>query len=111
MGINTILLSSVAKLGKTSTHHKYPVKEAVYDFQSVDENLADTLIDMNVKEQCAAFVEACHYMGMRVIFEYCPGKLARENIYITKHPEWFYWIQKDYLKIITLQNAVHCQKM
>ena len=35
---------------------------------------------------------------MRVIFEYCPGKLARENIYITKHPEWFYWIQKDYLK-------------
>lgn len=98
MGINTILLSSVAKLGKTSRHHKYPVKEAVYDFQSVDENLADSLVDMNAKEQCAAFVEACHYMGMRVIFEYCPGKLARENVYIKKHPEWFYWIQKDYLK-------------
>lgn len=98
MGIHTILLSSVSKLGNTSSHHKYPVKEAVYDFQSIDENLADTLLDMDPKEQFAAFVEACHYMGIRVILEYCPGKLARENAYIKNHPEWFYWIEKDYLR-------------
>ncbi len=68
MGINTIYYPVLQSLGKLLDIINIQSKEAVYDFQSVDENLADSLVDMNAKEQCAAFVEACHYMGMRVIF-------------------------------------------
>ena len=44
---------------------------------------------------------ACHLLGFRVILEYCPGKLARENSYYKEHPEWFFWFDSDQ------QNAYH----
>ena len=105
MGINTILLHQVFSLCKTSEQHTYPVKEAVTNFREIDESLKDHLIDsMSAKEQCAAFIEACHTLGIRVILEYCPGKLARDNDYISQHPEWFYWVDADKI------NAYHPPK-
>ena len=69
MDINTILLSSVAKLGKTSTHHKYPVREAIYDFQSVDETLADSLVDIECKRASVQLLyEAMSLHGDGVLF-------------------------------------------
>lgn len=92
MGINTILLHQVFALCKSETVHTYAQKEAVVDFRLLDEQLADRLLpQMDAKAQCAAFIEACHHMGFRVLLEYCPGKLARENVYYHTHPEWFFW--------------------
>lgn len=96
MGIDTVLLHQPFALSKTSLAHDYAAKEAVTSFTEIDDNLKDPLLpDMNAKEQCAAFIEACHVLGIRVILEYCPGKLARDNIYARKHPEFFYWITED----------------
>ncbi|WP_277200469.1 AAA family ATPase, partial [Veillonella seminalis] len=79
MGVNTLLLHQIFPLCKTQNAHDYPVKEAVTDFRSIDPLLQDKLVKkLDAKEQCAAFLEACHLLGFRVILEYCPGKLARE---------------------------------
>ena len=102
MGVNTLLLHQIFPLCKTQNAHDYPVKEAVTDFRSIDPLLQDKLVKkLDAKEQCAAFLEACHLLGFRVILEYCPGKLARENSYYKEHPEWFFWFDSNQ------QNAYH----
>ena len=102
MGVNTLLLHQIFPLCKTQNAHDYPVKEAVTDFRSIDALLQDKLVrKLDAKEQCAAFLEACHLLGFRVILEYCPGKLARENSYYKEHPECFFWYDSDQ------QNAYH----
>lgn len=95
MGITTILMHQPFETGTTYYEHTYAKKEAVYDHHLIQKTLADPIIsDMDANEQFAAFVEACHILNIRVILEYCPGKLARDNRYIYDHPEWFYWIDK-----------------
>ncbi|MGX8850529.1 maltodextrin glycosyltransferase [Amedibacillus sp. YH-ame10] len=99
MGIDTILLHQPFALGKTQKAHDYACKEAVVDFQKIDEQLGDPILkSMSVEAQFAAFVEASHVLGMKVIVEYCPAKMARNNAYIAKHPDWFYWIEESYEK-------------
>lgn len=96
MGVNTVLLHQIFPLCKTQNAQDYPVKEAVTDFRSIDPMLQDKLVEkLDAKEQCAAFLEACHLLGFRVILEYCPGKLARENSYYKEHPEWFFWYDSN----------------
>lgn len=102
MGINTILMHQPFPLGTCSTSHDYPRKEAVVNFQDIEATLADPMIKgMSATKQCAAFIEACHFLDMQVILEYCPAMMARDNAYIKKHHDWFYWIHKDY------ENAYH----
>lgn len=95
MGITTILMHQPFETGSTQYDHLYSKKEAVYDHHQIQKMLADPIIfDMDANEQFAAFVEACHFLNIRVILEYCPGKLARDNRYLYDHPEWFYWIDQ-----------------
>ncbi len=99
MGINTILLHQPFALCKTYKKFAYADKESVINFTKLDENLKDSLIpELNVEEQCLAFIEACHLYGIRIILEFCPGKIARYNDYVLEHPEWFYWINKEDLR-------------
>lgn len=99
MGINTILMHIPFCTTIVPSGQYYPVKECIDHFQIIDEKLADALIpEMCGKQQCCAFIEACHLMGMRVILEYCPGYISINNAYLLQHPSWFYWIdssQKD----------------
>lgn len=98
MGVNTILLYQPFALGKTQKAHDYAPREAVYDFHSIDDHLADPILEgMSSEQQFAAFTEACHYLGMRVILEYCPAMMARDNVYLKDHPDWFYWIDSEAL--------------
>ena len=98
-GINTILMHQPFALSKTQTPHTYAAKECVRSFTDIDETLHDPLVpELNVLEQCLAFIEACHMHGIRVLLEFCPGKLARDNTYYQKHPEWFYWMTNDELR-------------
>lgn len=98
MGINTILLHQPFALGKTEKLHDYAAKECVKDFRRIDEELKDPLVpSMSAEEQCKAFIEACHHLGMHVILEYCPGKVSIEHVDTLTHPEYFYWIKKEAL--------------
>ncbi|MEG0361904.1 MAG: maltodextrin glycosyltransferase [Longicatena sp.] len=109
MGINTLLMQQPFALAKTSHQHNYAKKEAVTSFQMIDEDLRDPMLPkMTAIQQCSAFVEACHHLGIRVILEYCPGNLARENSYFTQNPEWFYWIDD---KALASYSAPTCSTL
>lgn len=106
-GINTILVHQPFCLGETKKPHTYAEKECVYDFQAFDENLADPMLPgMDAKEQFLAFIEVCHLYGIRVILEFCPGKLARDNVYLKTHPEWFYWIDAKQEKMYQVPECM-----
>lgn len=97
MGVNTILLYQPFALGKTQKAHDFAPREAVLDFTQLDDDLRDPMLEeMDVLQQAQAFMEACHILGFKVILEYCPAMMARENAYAIEHPEWFYWIKEEY---------------
>lgn len=99
MGINTILLHQIFSLGKTHTTHDYSNKECVLDFRLIDDQLKDPLVpQLSAKQQCIAFMEACHLLGFHVILEYCPGKMSIDNFYARECPEYFYWIKEEEYK-------------
>ena len=109
MGINTILLHQPFALCKTKKNHTYAEKENVISFTKLDDTLRDALIpELSVEDQCLAFIEMCHLHGIRVILEFCPGKIARNNQYVAQHPEWFYWIKKEDL---TKYHAPVCSSL
>ncbi|HNY37765.1 MAG TPA: alpha-amylase family glycosyl hydrolase [Petrotogaceae bacterium] len=67
---------------------------AVKDFFKVDRDYHDPLLGENFSadDEFAAFVQACHLMGIRVMLDFVPRTAARDNKLILEHPEWFYWI-------------------
>jgi len=47
---------------------------------------------LDVETQFAAFVEAAHAMGIRVMIDLLPRSASRDSDLILDHPDWFYWI-------------------
>lgn len=87
MGINTILFQIPFCHSIVPTTHPYPVKECIDHFQIIDAQLADPLLpELDGEQQCIAFIEACHRMGLRVILEYCPRYVSLNNAYLSSHP-------------------------
>ena len=69
---------------------------AVRDFFSLDASQHDPLLgdydEALLDLQFAAFVEAAHKMGMRVMVDFVYRTCARDHCWIREHPDWFYWI-------------------
>ncbi|AEX85203.1 glycosidase [Marinitoga piezophila KA3] len=66
---------------------------AVKSFHHVEKDYHDPILEkFNADEEFAAFVEAAHMYGMRVILDFIPRTAARDNDLILEHPDWFYWI-------------------
>lgn len=96
MGVNTILLHQPFALGRTYSSHDYANKECIMDFRMIADELRDPLIpQMSASEQCRAFIEACHQLGMHVILEYCPGKISIDHLFMKTNPDCFYWISEE----------------
>lgn len=98
MGVNTILLHQPFALGRSQSSHAYANKECMMDFRMTADELRDPLIpQMTASEQLRAFIEACHQLGMRVILEYCPGKVSVDHLSAKTNPECFYWVDPEKL--------------
>lgn len=108
MGINTIILENLIEVSKSQSEHKYAKKEAVKDFKKIKKRYGDPMLSLSVEEQLLAFIEACHYLGIRVISEVGLARIGRDNVYLEKHPQWFYWIKKAELADF---NAPICGKL
>lgn len=96
MGINTLYL---LPFFKTSPHNKkgeFASCYAVSDFFKLDEDLKDPMVDMDVEDQCRAFIEACHMHDIRIVIDIIPRTNAIRSTLLKDHPDWFYWIDKDY---------------
>ena len=96
MGINTLYLLPFFKSGKHNKKGEFGSCYAVYDYYEIDENLADPMLNMSVEDQFKAFVEMCHMHNIRLIMDIIPRTISITSSYLKKHPDWFYWIDKDY---------------
>lgn len=96
-GINTIVLHNVFPLDEKRNLHDFSDPHAILSFQEWNPYLADPMVaGISIEDQARAFMEAAHGYGIRVVLEFCPALAGRNSKYIKEHPEWFYWIQKDY---------------
>ena len=48
-----------------------------------------------LETEFAAFVEAAHHLGIRVVVEFVFRTAAKDSVWAKDHPEWFYWIRAD----------------
>ena len=73
---------------------------AIKDFYKLDPNLHDDLVDgmenFDLNDEFHLLVEAAHLMGIRIVIDFIPRVTARDSNLILEHPEWFYWIDKEY---------------
>ncbi|MBD7911877.1 alpha-amylase [Clostridium sp. Sa3CVN1] len=72
----------------------------VKNYFKLDENLHDELLDeiddFSLNNEFATLVEACHLLGIRVVIDFVPRVTARDSDIIKEHPDWVYWIKKEY---------------
>lgn len=73
----------------------------IKNYFKLDKNLHDEMLnemdDFSIDNEYAALVEACHLLGIRVVNDFVPRVTARNSDIIKDHPDWVYWIKKEYL--------------
>jgi starch synthase (maltosyl-transferring) len=73
---------------------------AIRDVYRLDPGLHDEVLgDFSnelLETEFAAFVELCHALGMKVVLDFAFRTAARDNVLISEHPDWFYWIRMDF---------------
>ena len=62
---------------------------------AIDDHLAEPLLQLSAQTQAAAFVEAAHRNGMKVLTEVALRTASRDSDLVADHPEWFYWVRQD----------------
>ncbi len=96
-GVNTIYLLPVTKYSNSYRKGEVGSPYSVKSFTEVEPSYHDRLLGDGVTagDEFAAFVEACHILGMRVMLDFIPRTAARDNDLLLEHPDWFYWIKAD----------------
>ena len=98
--VNIIYLLPVFKYSDKCKKGELGSPYSIKDVYKLDENLHEELLGSDNKDlvnvEFAAFVEACHIMGIRVMVDFVFRTVARDSDLIINHPEWFYWIDLKY---------------
>lgn len=96
IGVNTIVLSGYLSLDKSRGVHDFSDPFSCLSHTQLDQGLYDPIAKgTSIEEQAKAFIELCHKLHIRVMWEICPALCGRNNLYLREHPEWFYWIRKE----------------
>ena len=98
--VNIVYLLPVFKYSNKCKKGELGSPYSIKDVYKLDESLHEELLGKDNRElinvEFAAFVEACHIMGIRVMVDFVFRTVARDSDLIIKHPEWFYWIDLRY---------------
>ncbi|WP_127016055.1 alpha-amylase [Anoxybacter fermentans] len=102
LNLNILYLLPVLKPGKSYSKGELGSFYAIKDFYQLNPDLHDPILDLPgdpfpIETEFKALIEACHILGIRVIFDFPLRTAARDNNLIKDHPDWFYWIKLDYL--------------
>jgi starch synthase (maltosyl-transferring) len=95
MGFNVVHLLPIAAVGHDGHKGTLGSPYAIRNPYQLDANLDEPALELNVDELFAAFVEAAHQLGLRVVLEFVLRTGARDSDWICDHPDWFYWIKAD----------------
>jgi len=98
LGVNVLYLLPITQSSEMFKKGEIGSPYAVKDFLKIDERYHDPLLDgWKVEDEFAAFVQACHMLGIRVVLDFIPRTAARDCNLILKHPDWFYWVRLEEL--------------
>ncbi len=102
LGIDILYLLPILKTGDVYGKGELGSFYAIKNFYQLNDDLHDPLLDLPgeifpMEVEFKAFIEACHLLGIRVIFDFPLRTASRDNDLLKDHPEWFYWIKKDQL--------------
>jgi hypothetical protein len=92
LGVNTIHLLPVTLIGSDGNKGTLGSPYAIKNPYKLDERLTETFHELGVEAEFAAFVEAAHRLGMRVVMEFVFRTASKDSEWILDHPSWFYWI-------------------
>ena len=102
MNINVLYLLPITEYSNRNKKGDMGSPFAIKDFYQLDPNLHDELVegmgDFTLDDEFHVLIEAAHLLGIRVVIDFIPRVTARDCNLIKEHPDWVYWIDKDYEK-------------
>ena len=97
LGVNTIYLLPITSIGIDGRKGNLGSPYAIKNPYKLDENLNEAILGLDIETQFAAFVEAAHLIGMKVVVEFVFRTASKDSDLALDNPDWFYWI-KDKIK-------------
>ncbi len=92
LGADIIYLLPVTPVGLDGRKGNLGSPYAARNPIQIDENLGEPALGLTVDVQFAAFIEAAHLLGKKVIHEFVLRTGSIDSTLALEHPEWFYWI-------------------
>lgn len=98
-GVDIVYLLPVFSCSDRYKKGKLGSPYAIKDIYGIDASLHDPLLGEDTGEllemEFRAFVELCHWLGMKVVLDFAFRTTARDSVLIADHPNWFCWIRKE----------------
>lgn len=102
MQVNVLYLLPITEYSTRNQKGDMGSPFAIKDFYKLDPNLHDEIVEgienFDLNDEFHLLVEAAHLVGIRIVIDFIPRVTARDSNIILDHPEWVYWIDKDYEK-------------
>jgi glycosidase len=95
LGFNTVHLLPITVIGQDGNKGTLGSPYAIRNPYRIDPRLAEPALGLDVETEFAAFVEAAHHLGLRVVVEFVFRTASKDAGWAAEHPEWFYWIRAD----------------
>lgn len=99
-GVNILYVLPIFEYSRAYKKGMLGSPYAIKNIYKIDQSLHDPLLGDYNEEildiELKAFIEAAHHLGIKVIFDFPVRSVARDNVLISEHPEWFYWVKLQY---------------
>ncbi len=95
LGCNTVYMLPITSIGIDGKKGSLGSPYAIKNPYKLDSNLFEPMLEMSVEEEFAAFVEAAHHLGMKVITEFVFRTASIDSDLAKDNPKWFYWIKES----------------
>lgn len=95
LGANTVHLLPINSIGHDGKKGTLGSPYATRDPYKLDGLQSEPVLELDAETEFAAFVEAAHRLGIRVVVEFVFRTASKDSDWILEHPEWFYWIRAD----------------
>ncbi len=94
LGVNTVYLLPLTTIGVQNRKGSLGSPYAVKNPCRLDPMLGEPALGLPTEVQFAAFIEAAHCLGMRVVLEFVFRTAAVDSDWAFEHPDWFYWLRQ-----------------
>jgi hypothetical protein len=95
LGCNTVHLLPVTAVGRDGNKGNLGSPFAICDPCALDERQSEPALGLGSEVEFAAFVEAAHHLGIRVVVEFVFRTAAKDAVWAGEYPEWFYWVREE----------------